>query len=92
VAAEQRNKVITKLHAILRPFVLRRLKSDVEINLPRKQEIILYAPMTQTQKHLNEQLRDGTLMVGGCGWESQGTWEMSQASQAVQQGKFAGPE
>ena len=29
--AEQRNKVISKLHSILRPFVLRRLKADVQV-------------------------------------------------------------
>jgi len=31
VMAEQRNKVISKLHGILRPFVLRRLKADVQV-------------------------------------------------------------
>ena len=36
LAAEQRNKVVSKLHAILKPFMLRRLKSDVAIGLPRK--------------------------------------------------------
>ena len=43
VAAEQRNKVVSKLHAILKPFMLRRLKSDVAIGLPRKAEILLYS-------------------------------------------------
>jgi hypothetical protein len=63
LAAEQRNKVVSKLHAILRPFMLRRLKSDVDIELPRKSEMILYAPMTDTQKKMNTQLKDGTLKV-----------------------------
>lgn len=39
LAAEQRNQVVSKLHSILKPFVLRRLKSDVEIALPRKMEV-----------------------------------------------------
>eukprot|EP00877_Chromochloris_zofingiensis_P014670 jgi/Chrzof1/9457/Cz04g03240.t1 len=62
VAAEQRNHVITKLHGILKPFLLRRIKADVEIDLPRKQEVLLYAPMTEQQKTINQQLLDKTLM------------------------------
>ncbi|GAX75958.1 hypothetical protein CEUSTIGMA_g3401.t1 [Chlamydomonas eustigma] len=64
LAAEQRNKVVSKLHAILKPFVLRRLKSDVAIGLPRKAEILLYSQMTDVQKALNKQLLDGTLKGG----------------------------
>lgn len=67
LAAEQRDRVVSKLHSILKPFVLRRLKSDVEIALPRKMEVIMYAHMTDTQKHLNKQLASGKLMVGGSG-------------------------
>ena len=43
--ANKRVKVVEKLHGILKPFLLRRLKGDVETNLPRKKEIILYAHM-----------------------------------------------
>ena len=32
------------------PFILRRLKSDVELNLPPKQELLVYAPLTEQQK------------------------------------------
>ena len=35
--------MVSKLHAILKPFMLRRLKSDVAIGLPRKAEILLYS-------------------------------------------------
>lgn len=61
LAQEQRSKVISKLHAILKPFLLRRIKSDVETSLPGKMEIILYANMTEKQKEINQQLRDKTL-------------------------------
>ena len=64
LAAEQRNKVVSKLHAILKPFMLRRLKSDVAIGLPRKAEVLLYSQMSEEQKKLNRQLLDGTLKVG----------------------------
>jgi ATP-dependent DNA helicase len=61
LAREQRNNVISKLHGILKPFLLRRVKSDVETSLPGKMELILYASMTEKQKEINQQLRDKTL-------------------------------
>ena len=61
LAREQRNNVISKLHGILKPFLLRRVKSDVETSLPGKMEVILYASMTDKQKEINQQLRDKTL-------------------------------
>lgn len=63
IAMEQRNRVVSKLHDILKPFFLRRLKSDVSLKLPQKQEIILYAPMTQHQKDVNLGLLDHSLQV-----------------------------
>ncbi|KAJ6800143.1 ATP-dependent DNA helicase DDM1 isoform X1 [Iris pallida] len=58
---KRRVKVVSKLHSILRPFLLRRMKEDVEQNLPRKKEIILYANMTQHQKNFQEHLVNKTL-------------------------------
>jgi ATP-dependent DNA helicase len=53
--------VVAKLHAILRPFLLRRMKADVEHMLPRKKEIILYATMTDLQKSFQDHLINKTL-------------------------------
>ncbi|KAG6600610.1 ATP-dependent DNA helicase DDM1, partial [Cucurbita argyrosperma subsp. sororia] len=53
--------VVAKLHAILRPFLLRRTKSDVELMLPRKKEITIYANMTEYQKNFQEHLINKTL-------------------------------
>ena len=61
VAQEQHNRVVSKLHNILKPFVLRRVKADVETSLPNKKEIILYADMSPLQKKVNQQLMDKTL-------------------------------
>lgn len=61
LAREQRNKVVSKLHAILKPFLLRRVKTDVETSLPGKMELILYAKMSEKQRKINQQLRDKTL-------------------------------
>lgn len=54
-------QVVAKLHAILRPFLLRRMKADVEQLLPRKKEIILYATMTDHQKNFQDHLINQTL-------------------------------
>ncbi|CAN6196774.1 unnamed protein product [Urochloa humidicola] len=53
---KRRVHVVSKLHAILRPFLLRRMKEDVEQMLPRKKEIILYANMTEHQKQIQDHL------------------------------------
>eukprot|EP00850_Spirogloea_muscicola_P003952 SM000016S01940 [mRNA] locus=s16:720786:725951:- [translate_table: standard] len=58
---ERRDKVVGKLHGILKPFLLRRLKEDVEKSLPKKKEIILYAKMTRQQQEFNEHLVNRTL-------------------------------
>ncbi|XP_078430427.1 chromatin remodeling 1 [Wolffia australiana] len=58
---KRRIEVVSKLHSILRPFLLRRMKQDVEQLLPRKKEIILYADMTDHQKNIQDHLLNKTL-------------------------------
>ena len=41
---------VTKLYHSLRPYVLRRLKSDVEKSLPPKEEILVECSLTRVQK------------------------------------------
>jgi SWI/SNF-related matrix-associated actin-dependent regulator of chromatin subfamily A member 5 len=48
----EKNKLISQLHKILRPFMLRRLKADVEKSLPPKHETILFTGMSVMQKKL----------------------------------------
>lgn len=45
-------KQITRLHLILKPFMLRRIKKDVENELSDKIEIMTYCPLTTRQKYL----------------------------------------
>lgn len=47
-----KNELIDELTAILQPFVLRRVKSQVNINLPPRYECILYHDLTTLQKKL----------------------------------------
>ena len=53
---ELQNSVVTKLHQILRPFLLRRLKADVEIGLPNKYEYILFAWLSDWQQKMYQDL------------------------------------
>jgi SWI/SNF-related matrix-associated actin-dependent regulator of chromatin subfamily A member 5 len=41
--------VVMQLHRVLRPFLLRRVKSDVEKSLLPKKEVNLYLPMSEMQ-------------------------------------------
>lgn len=44
--------LLRKMHLILQPMLLRRVKADVEHLLPRKREYVLYAPLTNEQTEL----------------------------------------
>ena len=46
----QQEKIIKQIHRLLKPFMLRRLKVDVEHNLPNKKEIYMFVGLTQLQK------------------------------------------
>lgn len=52
--------LVTSLHDILRPFLLRRLKKDVGLNLPPKREYVIFAGLTTLQQNLYQSLLDGT--------------------------------
>ncbi|KAF7729106.1 swr1 complex component [Apophysomyces ossiformis] len=43
---------IQKLHTVLRPYLLRRLKADVEKQLPEKHEHIVYCRLSKRQRYL----------------------------------------
>ena len=64
-------KLITSLHAILKPFLLRRMKTDVEMRLPPKKEYVIYAPLTVRQREAYECVLEGRmkewLISGGVG-------------------------
>ena len=46
-----KQKLIKQIHAILRPFMLRRVKDDcLEVNIPPKKEIYLYVNFTPLQR------------------------------------------
>ncbi|KAG0455303.1 hypothetical protein HPP92_024595 [Vanilla planifolia] len=47
-------EVVDRLHNVLRPFILRRLKRDVEKQLPRKHEHVIYCRLSRRQRNLYE--------------------------------------
>jgi SWI/SNF-related matrix-associated actin-dependent regulator of chromatin subfamily A member 5 len=53
---EAKQRMISQLHKLLRPFMLRRLKADVEKSLPPKSETILFTGMSTVQKNLYKQV------------------------------------
>ncbi|KAJ1660274.1 ATP-dependent DNA helicase Snf21, partial [Coemansia sp. RSA 25] len=62
---EEQLLVIKRLHKVLRPFLLRRLKKDVEVDLPDKIEHVVRCSMSAVQSRLYHQmLKFGTLFRG----------------------------
>ncbi|KAI6894800.1 SWI/SNF chromatin remodeling complex component, partial [Hortaea werneckii] len=59
LSEDRKKNLVTSLHAILKPFLLRRVKTDVETALPKKREYVLYAPLTQTQRELYQATLEG---------------------------------
>ncbi|KAL1953397.1 hypothetical protein VTO42DRAFT_2941 [Malbranchea cinnamomea] len=60
VVERRKRNLVSTMHAILKPFLLRRVKTDVEHALPKKREYILYAPLTPEQKELYLEIINGT--------------------------------
>ncbi|KAJ3108454.1 hypothetical protein HDU97_001161 [Phlyctochytrium planicorne] len=57
---EAKESVVTNLHQILKPFLLRRVKTEVEIEIPKKRELLLFAPIVPRQKQLYDASVKGT--------------------------------
>jgi SNF2 family DNA or RNA helicase len=54
-SAEKNNDMIGRLHTIIRPFVLRRLKSEVETQMPGKFEHIVKCQLSRRQMLIYEE-------------------------------------
>lgn len=61
ITQERKKKTVASLHAILKPFLLRRVKADVETHLPKKREYIIYAPLTAIQKEIYRKIKEGDI-------------------------------
>lgn len=64
---EENLLIISRLHQVLRPFMLRRLKTDVEAHLPDKVEIVFRCNMSSWQRVLYRQVRNRLGIASGAG-------------------------
>lgn len=64
--ADAKKTMITQLHGVLRPFMIRRLKADVAKGLPPKTETLVMVGMSKMQKQLYKKLllRDIEALTG----------------------------
>jgi len=58
---QRKNQTVSKLHEILRPFLLRRIKTDVLSELPPKKEVVVYCGISTLQAGYAELIEAGTL-------------------------------
>lgn len=49
---EEEKHVLSSLREILNPFMLRRIKDEVNLKVPPKKELVVYAPLTELQHDL----------------------------------------
>ena len=64
--------LVRQLHLILKPFMLRRLKRDVETRLPEKREIYVFLGMSDLQRELYKSVLSKNIhIVNGFGERSQ---------------------
>lgn len=62
IQREKEEKIISKMHEILEPFLLRRVKADVNIDLPAKKEILVKSPLTPEQEELYKSVLDKSIV------------------------------
>ncbi|XP_066535882.1 lymphoid-specific helicase [Hoplias malabaricus] len=79
VVNEREQNILNMLHQILTPFLLRRLKSDVTLEVPPKKEIVVYAPLTTKQEAFYRAIVDRTI-ANMLGQEKEGTASVEVSS------------
>ena len=53
---EGQMKIVKQIHQLLKPFVLRRLKSEIKYKIPPKKEIFLYVGLSELQKKMYKKI------------------------------------
>ncbi|CAM9596761.1 unnamed protein product [Chrysoparadoxa australica] len=88
VSEEEGGRIVSKLHEILRPFLLRRVKKEVlGDEMPPKQEIVVYAGMTPLQRHYYQLIQEGKLRDALMQIKVEGAKDVSQVNQVMNQRK-----
>lgn len=60
---EEQLLIINRLHQVLRPFLLRRVKKEVESEIPNKVEHVIKVELSYWQKLVYEQIKDNGSLV-----------------------------
>ena len=63
MSEEEQLLVVNRLHSILRPFMLRREKREVETDMPDKVEKIVRCALTESQRVLYESVLSGNVSL-----------------------------
>ena len=53
---EGQMKIVKQIHQLLKPFVLRRLKNEIQYKIPPKTEIFLYVGLSKLQKEMYKKI------------------------------------
>lgn len=61
IGDQKNQELVKKIHKVLQPLLLRRIKADVASYLPKKREYVLYAPMTKQQTDLYNVISDRSI-------------------------------
>jgi len=60
---EEQLLIINRLHQVLRPFLLRRIKKEVEAEIPNKVEYVIKVELSPWQKIVYDQIKDNNTLV-----------------------------
>lgn len=67
IQQEREHSILNTMHQVLTPFILRRVKADVDLSIPPKKELLVHCPMTKIQKDYYAATVNETIgeLVGG---------------------------
>jgi len=87
LSEEERLLLATRLHAALRPFLLRRVKEAVASDIPERSELLLRTPMAAYQRRLY----DAVLSRAVCAREGGGAIAINNVLMVSRCGEVAHP-
>ena len=69
---ERKHAIVSKLHGLLERYMLRRTKTEVNLLLPPKVEVLVYAPLAREQARILRAICEGGggETLGAMGWVS----------------------
>jgi ATP-dependent DNA helicase len=94
LSSQRSAEIVGTLQAIIKPFLLRRLKSDVEKDsIPPKKEYLIYAPLTEMQREIYDAIVEGGLrsyLMSGKKEKQQTTVEVDDGPMKLRSANYRG--